>query len=73
MFYIIINLYNYSFTEPIVNPEIKYFWKNGYVRAIGTITIIAIAIRTDSVGIAFLYSTSESPPYGLFARYSSLF
>ena len=43
-------LYFYPFTDPMVMPFAKFFWKNGYAIRIGRIPTNAIAIRIVVVG-----------------------
>lgn len=42
----------YPFTEPMVIPFTKYFWKNGYAHIKGRIPITATARRMVTVGTA---------------------
>ena len=49
----------------------KYFWKNGYAHAMGITITIAMAMRTDSLGICALYCCSDTPAVGLLVIYSS--
>ena len=37
--------YYQPFTAPIIIPLVKYRWKNGYTRTIGTTTIMVTVIR----------------------------
>ena len=39
-----------SFTEPMVRPEIKYFWKNGYTHAIEQFERMAELLRDVGKG-----------------------
>lgn len=39
--------FNYPFTEPIIIPFTKYFWKNGYTNKIGITTTTATVILTE--------------------------